>query len=68
MTSNYRVKYKLSMDDGSFETLAEFDCDKVRYLHEIDIAIRKNLSFSAVDSLLTNGDGNKVYGLTIYIW
>lgn len=70
MNSTYKVYYKTDTGarSGAFETLAEFECDKARYLHEIDKAIKNGLSFSATDSLLANWDSSKVYELTIYIW
>lgn len=70
MNNTYKVYYKTDTGErsGAFEPLAEFECNKERYLHEIDKAISNGLSFSAYDNLLAMEDSGKTYKLFIYFY
>lgn len=68
--NTYKVYYKTCDAAGSecIETLAEFECDKERYMSEIEKAIKNHLSFTASDSVCCNEFGGRDYWVSIYIW
>lgn len=55
-------------DSVDVKTLVEFDCDKERYMYEIEKAVKNSLSFAATDSVCLNETGGKNYCLSIYFW
>lgn len=67
--NTYKVYYKTNDAQGDvIETLAEFECNKERYMYEIEKAIKNRLSFTASDSVCCNDTGCRDYWVSIYIW
>lgn len=68
--NTYKVYYKTrdTKDSETVEILAEFACDKDRYMYEIEKAIKNRLSFTASDSGCCNDTGGSDYWVAIYIW
>lgn len=69
-SNTYRVSYKTHDEAGSesIETIAEFGCDKKRYMYEIEKAVKNRLSFTASDSICCNEFGGRDYWMSVYIW
>ncbi len=72
MTDNntYKVYFKSTAVKGSADVvpLVEFDCDRERYMYEIEKAIRNALPFTATDTMYGNENGGRNYFVSIYIW
>lgn len=67
--NTYKVFYKTAAaGSGCIETLAEFTCDKERYMHEIEKAMKNHVSFTASDSVFCNEFGGRDYWMSVYIW
>lgn len=68
--NTYKVYFKTSDKKGSeyVETLAEFECDRERYMYEIEKAIKNGLTFTASDAVYGNDNGGRNYFVCIYIW
>lgn len=64
----YKVYYKTTDKAGAIETLAEFECDRERYMYEIDKAIKNALTFTASDTVYGNDNGGRKYFVSINIW
>jgi hypothetical protein len=68
--NTYKVYIKSNTVKGSedVKTLVEFECDKDRYMYEIEKAIRNGLPFTASDTVYGNDNGGRNYFVSIYIW
>lgn len=68
--NTYKVYFKTNAVKGSTDvnTLVEFECDKIRYMYEIEKAINNGLPFTASDGAYGNGNGGRNYFVSIYIW
>lgn len=68
--NTYKVCFKTNAVKGSTDvkTIAEFECDKERYMYEIETAINNGLPFTASDGAYGNHNGGRNYFVSIYIW
>lgn len=70
MNNTYKVYYKTVATEGSRDVISvgEFECDKARYMYEIDKALKNGLPFTATDATYKNENGGRDYFVSIYIW
>lgn len=68
--NTYKVFYKTTnnKDSSYIETLTEFECDRERYMYEVEKAIKHGLVFTASDGAYNNENGGRNYFVSIYIW